>query len=351
MPTPFAAPRTALRALRQRVVKSIPLVVFFLVLFYCVFLFFDKHFAMIVPFVSVLFEFNHRRYLSPLSLLRLVGVGLLMCLCAFLAGQNLVLCVTLNAFILLQPMYEDSTYRAKTRLVGTLIGCGVCYLVIPLLPGLPAYLVFFSVVICGIQCATPGTWVHPIFTTTFSLSMASLTMSHTTAIWLRTAYLLAATGLVLLANRRFFPTSLPGQFRENIKELFHIQSAYLQLLADSTRQAVDYGAISTALTHFHLVRDQVLAYLNRGLEPLDRTFYDRLLHLMWRMAAQAELLIFLLRSQDNHPEDVSRIRDMALDARQRLDRLAPGLPAPRPPSPQNSGTPTWATWPPNTSPT
>ena len=29
MPTPFAAPRTALRALRQRVVKSIPLVVFF----------------------------------------------------------------------------------------------------------------------------------------------------------------------------------------------------------------------------------------------------------------------------------------------------------------------------------
>lgn len=39
--------------------------------------------------------------------------------------------IPLNAFLLLQPDYEESAHRMKTRPIGTIIGCCVEYLVYP----------------------------------------------------------------------------------------------------------------------------------------------------------------------------------------------------------------------------
>ena len=82
----------------------------------------------------------------------------------------------LHAYLLLQPSYEESAHRMVTRPVGTAIGCVLVHLVYPYLPGLPGVFLFSLVMISLMYCCTPGTWVHPIFSTAFALTMSPIIM-------------------------------------------------------------------------------------------------------------------------------------------------------------------------------
>ena len=132
----------------------------------------------------------------------------------------------LHAYLLLQPSYEESAHRMVTRPVGTAIGCVLVHLVYPYLPGLPGVFLFSLVMISLMYCCTPGTWVHPIFSTAFALTMATLTVRETEAIWLRLLYLAMAVALVLVVNRFLLPNRRGPQFRRNLQELYQLQSTY-----------------------------------------------------------------------------------------------------------------------------
>ena len=79
--------------------------------------------------------------------------------------------IPLNAFLLLQPSCEDSSYRMKTRPIGTLIGCCIEFLVYPFLPSVGVQLLFALVMISLMYCSTPGTWYQPIFSTCYALTL------------------------------------------------------------------------------------------------------------------------------------------------------------------------------------
>jgi len=67
--------------------------------------------------------------------LRLSSVLTLGFLFSRLSGCNHAYWFVLNAFLLLQPMYEDSAFRLKNRFIGTVAGCTLLYFVLPLFPG------------------------------------------------------------------------------------------------------------------------------------------------------------------------------------------------------------------------
>ncbi len=208
----------------------------------------------------------------------------------------------LNAFILLQPMYEESAYRMKTRLIGTAIGCLMAYFALPLLPDITGNFIFATVMISLMYCCTPGTWVQPIFATGFALSLASLTMDSTTAIELRIFYLILSVMLVLIANRFLFPNNRAGQFRCNMRELYHIQNSYLNMLSISTRRRIDYGVVCDALITFHLIYDEVRNYLKKPDNDTDRKTYGSIIAVMWRMVAEIEQLILCTRKEALSPQ-------------------------------------------------
>lgn len=234
----------------------------------------------------------------------------------------------LNAFLLLQPMYEESAQRMKTRLVGTALGCLLVFVCLPLLPGTTGHFVFATVLISLMYCCTPGTWVQPIFSTGFALTLASLSIGSTTAIELRFLYLILATVLVLAVNRFVFRTSLPGQFRINLTELFHLQTGYLSLLEQCAQHDIDYSVLCEELTRFHLIYDQVAQYLSKQPPGPVVSFNRDLLRLMWRLAAQAEQLIFLARSTRPGEDDLQSLVLFAREMQRCLYVLLSGrLPA------------------------
>lgn len=123
------------------------------------------------------FEF---RFASRLSLVLLCGF-----LFARLSKLDHSYWLVLNAFLLLQPMYEESAYRLKTRFIGTVFGCTVIYLVLPHFPGVAGHFLFASIVVSLMYCATPGTWIQAMFSTCFAITLTSLAMRETIAIEMR----------------------------------------------------------------------------------------------------------------------------------------------------------------------
>ena len=168
----------------------------------------------------------------------------------------------LHAFLLLQPSYEESAHRMVTRPVGTAIGCALVHLVYPYLPGLPGVFLFSLVMISLMYCCTPGTWVQPIFSTTFALTMATLTVRESDAIWLRLMYLAMAIALVLVVNRFLLPNRRESQFRRNIQELYRLQSAY--------HEAAQYAAqLPQERSSFHGARLLVMWNMFSELEQTE----------------------------------------------------------------------------------
>ena len=141
------------------------------------------------------------------SLDKLDGKGI-SCGAMAISHANHVYWFPLNAFLLLQPSFEDSEHRLVTRPIGTALGCLVVALVEPFLPTVPMQFAFAFLMMFFMYCSTPGTWGQPIFSTSFALILASMSMQDNTLIWLRIAYVITAVLLVSVASVIGLPTTM-----------------------------------------------------------------------------------------------------------------------------------------------
>lgn len=219
--------------------------------------------------------------------------------------------IPLNAFLLIQPDYEESAHRMKTRPIGTLIGCVVEYIVYPYLPGIAGQFTFALVMLSLMYCATPGTWNQPIFSTCYALTLASMTIEETLAIELRMVYLLAAVGIVFLVNAFVFPTKRKVLFRLNMNELFRAQQEYWEIMKDSIYGWQGVSISSGLLAHFHMLYEQAAAYLKNPAEELDEEAYRSNLLTLWHMFSELEQMEYLIESGALAQEEYGAFLKMA----------------------------------------
>ena len=89
----------------------------------------------------------------------------------------------MNAFLLLRPMYEDSNYRMRTRFLGTAAGCVIVALILPFCNTMSSHLILAGIMVTCMYTATPGTIIHALFVTCFALSMTTLAIGETMAVF------------------------------------------------------------------------------------------------------------------------------------------------------------------------
>lgn len=235
----------------------------------------------------------------------------------------------MNAFLLLRPMYEDSTYRMKTRFVGTLIGCLIIHLLLPTDSPMLTHLAIASFMVVGMYAEVPGTFIHAVFVTCFAMAMATLMLPQPVAIELRILYVAAAAVFVLIVNRFFFPTSLTSQFQYNIEVLFHLEHQYLRMVEKSLDSSLDYGEVGDAQMQYHLLYDQLLDYLKNNSETVDVPFYRRLFVTAWYLVSEAEQLLLIIGQQRLDSGEVQDVQHFITGNRCVLDEIQEilGLPA------------------------
>lgn len=202
----------------------------------------------------------------------------------------------MNTFLLLRPMYEDSKYRMRTRFLGTAAGCVLIALILPFCTSITDHLILAGIMVACMYTATPGTIIHAVFVTCFALTMTTLAMGESSAVFLRMSYVAAAVIFVLVINRFFFPTSLGSQFRYNFQMLFHMHHMYLRILENSLTAPLDYWRLCDAQIQYHMVLSQIRQDLPKTeKETAKKDYYLRILSITWRMASEIQQMIFLVK--------------------------------------------------------
>ncbi len=256
------------------------------------------HFFSRVPWRAVWSDLRQR--LSPARFefrfaLRLGVVMLVSATVSYLWDFEHTYWFPLHAFLLLQPSYEESAQRMVTRPIGTAIGCLLVHLAYPLLPGMAGIFLFSIIMVSLMYCCTPGSWVQPIFSTSFALTMATLTIQTYEAIWLRLFYLAMAVALVLVVNTFLLPNRREHQFRRNFQELYRLQAYYWQVIRRSLRQPVDPALFSELLSQFHMVYHEAAQYTDHE-PPGQAALHRRQLVILWNMFSELEQTEGLIQS-------------------------------------------------------
>lgn len=202
----------------------------------------------------------------------------------------------MNAFLLLMPAFEESNYRMKTRPVGTAIGCLFVYLVLPNLHTTAGQFVFALAALSIMYCATPGTWNHPIFSTCYALTLASMSIPQTTAISMRLLCLAAAVVLVYVVNHFVFPTSRDTMFRFNMRTLFRLHNSYWEIIRQTLYGRVDLSSAREILTYFHMIYGEAAAYINSLPDSEGKSAGQKTLIVLWQIFSELEQMEFLIQT-------------------------------------------------------
>ena len=242
------------------------------------------------------------RFAMRLSMVMTVSCGL-----SFLLPVTRSCWIPLNAFLLIQPSYEDSRYRMKTRPIGTLIGCCIQFLVYPLLPGLGGQIAFSLVMIALMYCAAPGTWNQPIFSTCYALTLTAMTLDQNIAITLRLLYLAAAVAIVFIVNSFFFPMRRETQFRYNFKALFRLNNSYWDIIRAGLTGETNLAVSNEILTYFHMIYQECSAYVKKNAFLPFRPEQQTVLVNLWHMFSELEQIHFLVQTKCIRPEENGRL--------------------------------------------
>lgn len=266
-----------------------------------------------VPWREVLLDFRQRCSVDRFEFRFALQLGVVVafsCTASFLWDVEHAYWFPLHSFLLLQPSYEDSAHRMVTRPIGTALGCILVHLVYPHLSGVLSVFAFSLVMISLMYCCTPGTWVHPIFSTSFALTMATLTLEATEAIQLRLLYLGLAVSLVLIVNSLLFPNRKEQQFQSNLRELCRLQSVYWGMVRRRLRGPMDPSFSYELLSQFHLVHHAAYLYA-KELPEADRRYYRSILLTTWAMFARLEQVAGMVQSELVPEEDMGPLDQLA----------------------------------------
>lgn len=280
-----------------------------------------------IPWRAVLLDFRQRCSVDRFEFRFALQLGLVMTISStvsYLWNFEHTYWFPLHAFLLLQPSYEDSAHRMVTRPIGTAIGCVLVHLAYPHLPGMAGVFLFSLVMISIMYCCTPGTWVQPIFSTSFALTMATLTLEESEAIQLRLLYLAMAVVLVLIVNHFFLPNRKEQQFKSNLRELTRLQGVYWHLIRRSLREPFDSAVFCELLSQFHMVHHAAHLYAQQ-LPEAEAQRYHRLLLTFWSMFSQLEQVGCLIQSELIQEADYGPLDELAGRIARSISPLQPSI--------------------------
>ena len=247
---------------------------------------------------------------------RLSIVMVISCFVSYIIPVTHSYWIPFNAFMLLQPSCEESSYRMKTRSIGTFIGCGIEFIIYPLLPGIEGQLLFSLVMVSFMYCSTPGTWYQPIFSTCYALTLAAMTINETTAITLRILYLGIAVAIVSVVNSMFFPIRKEARFRYNIKALFRLHNSYWDIIRMGLYKNTDLSVSCGILTYFHMLYQEDMDYLNKNPSFPMGDDLSKVLLILWHMFAELEQIHYLVRTESIHYDEYEEVNKL-IDAIQK----------------------------------
>lgn len=101
--------RKRVEYIRDKFIQALPVIVFFLAMFYAVLLLFGTQYVMVVSLATLYFQVNYKKFHTASSLLLLLGQQLCLLVLAFAATWNIPLCLILNLVVPFWLIFSKSS--------------------------------------------------------------------------------------------------------------------------------------------------------------------------------------------------------------------------------------------------
>lgn len=95
--------------IKIKFIKSLPVILFFLAMFYSVILLFGSRYIMVVTLSTLIFQNNYRKHHTAGSLFRLIARHMILLALAYAATWNIPLCITLNLVVPFWLIFTQSS--------------------------------------------------------------------------------------------------------------------------------------------------------------------------------------------------------------------------------------------------
>lgn len=227
-----------------------------------------------------------------------------------LSGLNHAYWIPMNAFLMIAPFYEDSAERINNRILGTILGSILTFLLLSIFNTTNAHIIIIVLMTVCMYSVIPSTWIMTSYTTCYGLALVTLAMDRNEAIELRLAYIFIAAIISILANKYILPNKSSYEFKLNVTKLITIDREMVLMLrkALENRSEFDSTYLRELLIRSNQINVDIKNYKKKN--ECEESFYNNLLEINKQLIHEIQQISYILINNEGILQEDKNINEV-----------------------------------------
>ena len=238
-----------------------------------------------------------------------------------LSGLNHAYWIPMNAFLVITPFYEDSAERINNRILGTILGSILTFLLLNIFNTPNGYIIIIVLMTICMYSVIPSTWIMTSYTTCYGLTLATLAMDREEAIELRVAYIFIAAIISILANKYILPNKSSYEFKLNVTKLITIDREMVLMLrkALENRSEFDSTYLKELLIRSNQINVDIKNYKKKN--EYEESFYNSLLEINKQLIHEIQQISYIVVNNEEILQEDRNINEVLNNIEIILNRI------------------------------
>nr|WP_279325030.1 FUSC family protein [Clostridium sp. 1001275B_160808_H3] len=227
-----------------------------------------------------------------------------------LTGLNHSYWIPMNAFFMITPFYEDSAQRINNRILGTIIGSILAFILLSIFKTPNSHIVIIVIMTICMYSATPSTWIMTSYSTCYGLALVTLAMDRTEAIELRLVYIFIAAIISILASKYILPNKSSYEFKLNVNKLIEIDRRMVSMLrkALENKDEFDNTYLRELLIRSNQINLDIKNYKKKN--EYEQSFYNNLLEINKQLIHEVRQISYIAINNEGILQEDKNINEV-----------------------------------------
>lgn len=227
-----------------------------------------------------------------------------------LSGLSHSYWVPMNAFFMVLPFYEDSAERINNRILGTILGAILTFILFSIFNTSGAHIIIIVIMTICMYSVKPGTWIMTTYSTCYGLALVTLAMERNEAIELRLLYIFIAAIISILASKFVLPNKSSYEFKLNVNKLITIDNEMVAMLRKSikNREVFDNTYLRELLISSNQINQDIKNYKKKN--EYEESFYNNLLEINKQLVHEIRQISHIVIDNEGILEEDGNINEV-----------------------------------------
>lgn len=202
-----------------------------------------------------------------------------------ISGLNHSYWYPMTSFFMLMPSAEESNMKIKNRIIGTMAGVFLSFILMSGLKTPIEHIVIIFLATCFMYYVPVTSWTMPMYTTCYAMVLATMNLKLEDALIMRIIYVSMAAITTFLANHYLLPNTAKSEFKNSINELFDIDVDMIKLMRKSNKNT-DKKEFINMTVHSRLLTNDILMYVKKNMKKEKQDFYIQMININQKLVSE-----------------------------------------------------------------